>query len=118
MTVPYTDPPFSGAALRETVAASWKEEAERLLSARRRRENGPGGIGQELKYLKTYVHERTDGLGALISTNKEAKARAGIPDDAGVHNASIDMQIDVDKSEESAGVVTPARVAQLKKLAS
>jgi len=75
-------------------------------------------MGQELKDLHPYVDNITDGWGALISTNKKEKTRATIPDDPGVPNASIDLQIDVEKRRESAEVVTPAEVVQLKKLVS
>ena len=71
---------------------------------------------KELKYLHAHVDNSTDGWGALISTNKGDNKRATITDDPGVPNASIELEIGVDKRGESVEVVTPAEVAQLKKL--
>ena len=71
---------------------------------------------KELKYLHAHVDTSTNGWGALISTNKGDKKRATINDDPGVPNASIDLEIDVDKRGENVEVVTPAEVVQLKKL--
>ena len=71
---------------------------------------------KELKYLHAHVDSSTDGWGALVSTNKGNKERATITDDPGVPNASIELDIAVDKKGESGEVVTPAEVAQLKKL--
>jgi len=50
---------------------------------------------RELKYLHAHVDRKTDGWGALVSTNKGDKCRANITNDPGAPNASIDLQIDV-----------------------
>jgi len=71
---------------------------------------------KELKYLHAHVDNSTDGWGVLISTNKGNKERATITDDPGVPNASIELDIAVDKKGKSVEVVTPAEVARLKKL--
>ena len=64
---------------------------------------------KELKYLHAHVDSSTDGWGALVSTNKGNKERATITDDPGVPNATIELDIAVDKKGESVEVVTPAR---------
>jgi len=71
---------------------------------------------KELKYLHAHVDNSTDGWGVLISTTKGNKERATITDDPGVPNASIELDIAVDKKGKSVEVVTPAEVARLKKL--
>ena len=71
---------------------------------------------KELKYLHAHVDNSTYDWGALISTNKRNKERATITDDPGVPKASMELDIAVDKMGESVEVVTPAEVAQLKKL--
>jgi len=71
---------------------------------------------QELKYLHAHVDSNTDGWSSLISTNKAEGFRATITDDTGAPSASIDLQIDFYKWEESFNVDTPEEVAQLKQL--
>jgi len=71
---------------------------------------------EELEFLHAYVDNSTDGWGALISTIKGDKKHATITDDPGVPNASIELDIGVEKREDSVEVVTPAEVAQLKTL--
>jgi len=71
---------------------------------------------KELKYLHAHVDTSTKGWGALISKNKGDEKRATINDDPGIPNASIELEIDVDKRGENLEVVTPAEVVQLKKL--
>jgi len=71
---------------------------------------------KELKFFHAHVDTSTNGWGALISTNKGNEKRATINDDQGGPNASIDLEIDVDKRGENVEVVTPAEVVQLKKL--
>jgi len=71
---------------------------------------------KELKYLHAHVDTSTNGWGALITTKKGDEKCATINDDPGVPNASIDLEIDVDKRGENVEVATPAEVVQLKKL--
>jgi len=71
---------------------------------------------RELRYLDAHVNSSAGSWGALITTNKENAKRAAISDDPGAPNASVHMDIDVDKRGESPRAVTPEEVARLKKL--
>ena len=73
-------------------------------------------LAKELKFFHAHVDTSTNGWGAFISTNKGNEKRETINDDQGGPNASIDLEIDVDKRGENVEVVTPAEVVQLKKL--
>ena len=66
--------------------------------------------------MHAHVDTTTNGWGAVISTNKGDEKRATITDDPGDPNASVDIEIDVDKRGENVEVVTPAEVIQLKQL--
>jgi len=71
---------------------------------------------RELRYRDAHVNSSAVGWGALFATNKENAKRAAISDYPGAPNASVVMDIDVDKRGESPRAVTPEEVARLKKL--
>ena len=71
---------------------------------------------RELRYLDAHVNSSAGSWGALFTTNKENAKRAAISDDPGAPNASVDIDIDVDKRGESLRAVSPEEVARLKRL--
>ena len=108
------DPPLAGTGLRQGLASvgSKKPRASSLHGVVVKM--GRVVWAKELKYLHPHLDTSTNGWGALISTKKCDKKRATINDDPGVPNASIDLEIDVDKRGKNVEVVTPAEVVQLK----